>query len=172
MHLFFAAGTAALAIGGILASSDLFRRVLLDRNLPQGSGRVLNFVRHFNIALHECLRKPWRLLASFLLALVFHALCVAIQWLLGQGLHIALTWGEWAIVYAGVSLLVLLPISIAGIGLREGGYVGVLALFGIASGSALAISFAVFGFTLLGAAIGGALEACAALRRHRVAHNP
>lgn len=68
-------------------------------------------------------------------------------------------------MYASVSVLMLLPISVAGIGLREGGYVGLLALFGVSSDTSLALSFTFLGYALFGALLGGALELMPARRR-------
>jgi len=51
-----------------------------------------------------------------------------------------------------------LPISIAGIGLREGGYVGLLAIFGIAATPALSLSLSLFAYTLVGALLGWIAE--------------
>lgn len=158
LRLFFVAGALAIALGCTVAATAPFRHLLLERLLPPGVGRIRTFVRHFGIALHDCLRRPLRVLAVFCLALLFHALLIAIQMLLGHALHITLTWTVWAVVYAGVTLLVLVPISIAGIGLRESGYIGMLSMFGVSGAAALSLSFTVFAIALFGAAVGGVLE--------------
>jgi glycosyltransferase 2 family protein len=62
------------------------------------------------------------------------------------------------LVYAGVSLLVLLPITVAGLGLREGGYVGLLGLFGVGAADALSLSFVLFAYALCGAFVGFLVE--------------
>ena len=160
-------GAVAIALCGVAMASTRVRDALHARGA--GGGRIRHFLRHFAIALHDCLRKPSRMFANFLLALVFHALCIAIQMLLGQALGIALSWSEWTIVHAGVTLLVLLPITVAGIGLREGGYVGMLALFGVAAPQALPLSLMIFALTLFGAAIGATLEMRAAMARRDAA---
>ena len=61
----------------------------------------------------------------------------------------------------------LLPISVAGIGLREGGYLGLLAFFGVNRETALALSFAFFGYLLFGALLGGATELLQVMRARR-----
>ena len=160
-------GAAAIALCGVVMASTRVRDALHRRGA--GDGRLRHFLRHFAIALHDCLRKPSRMLANFLLALVFHAVCIAIQMLLGQALGIALSWSQWTIVHAGVTLVVLLPISVAGIGLREGGYVGMLALFGVPATKALPLSLTIFAMTLFGAAIGGMLELTSARARRDAA---
>ena len=59
----------------------------------------------------------------------------------------------------------LLPLSVAGLGLREVSYVALLGLFGIAPPVALAISLMVFGCVLLSAAAGALIELRSAVRR-------
>ncbi len=158
LRLIFVAGAVAIALAGAIAASASFRHNLLERLLPTGTGRIRSFIRHFAIALHECLRKPARMASCFLIALLFHGMCVAIHMLLGHALSITLGWAEWTVVYASVSLVMLLPVSIAGIGLRESGYVGMLALFGVAPGAALSLSFTMLALALLGALAGGVVE--------------
>jgi uncharacterized protein (TIRG00374 family) len=124
----------------------------------QSIARALSLLERIAHALHDALRRPGRIAACLALALAFHALCVGLHVLLGHTLGITLGIGAWCFVYAGVSVLVLLPLSIAGIGLREGGYVGLLALFGVSREAALALSLTFLGYTLFGALIGFVVE--------------
>lgn len=167
LRLFFVLGTVGLLAGGVLAGSRLFRQGIVERFLAHRKGRIAIFVREFSIALHEYLHKPIALIAALLIAVVFHAGCISMQVLLGGALGIKLQWADWTVVYAGVSLLMLLPISVAGLGLREGGYVGLLALFGYKASSALSLSFTVFAISLVAALVGGALELVKMLHRSR-----
>lgn len=74
---------------------------------------------------------------------------------LGIGISfVALVW-----IRALVFMLTLIPISVAGIGLRELGFAGLLALYGIDMQAAIAFSFANFGLQLGMAAIGALFEA-------------
>jgi uncharacterized membrane protein YbhN (UPF0104 family) len=66
-----------------------------------------------------------------------------------------------------VSLLQSLPISIAGIGVREGAYVYLLQLQGVPGESALALSLTVFGIQVLIALAGGLLQFYSLLSRRR-----
>lgn len=54
-----------------------------------------------------------------------------------------------------VTLLTLLPVSLNGLGLREGGFVFFLGQLGIPQAQALALSLLVFGLTLLFSLAGG-----------------
>ena len=76
-----------------------------------------------------------------------------------QKLVIGTAWGFCLLapaMQAMATLIVTQPI--AGIGLREGGYVGLLALFNVSREAALALSLTFFAYTLLGALIGFAME--------------
>ncbi len=61
-------------------------------------------------------------------------------------------------IRAAVQLLVFLPISISGFGVREGSLLLALQPYGVAGASALALSLLIFGISLLHGAIGGLLE--------------
>jgi len=163
---FFVGGVAVMAAVGLLFASKGFRR-LVEAKCAAGTART--FLRHFAIAMHDCLRRPMRMLLAFILALAFHAMCVLIQVILAVDLGIAVDWIDWIAIYAGVSLITLMPFSIAGIGLREGGFVGLLYLFGIGSSMALSQSFATFALSLFGATCGGLLEVCDAWRTRNTA---
>lgn len=158
LRLFFICGAIGIAVGGALVGSSLFRGVWVERLLASRRGRIGAFVREFSLALHDHLRRPGMLLAAMLPAILFHAACIAMQVLLGDDLGIKLGWADWTVVYAGVSLVMLLPVSVAGLGLREGGYVGLLALFGYKASAALSLSFVILGTALVAALVGGGLE--------------
>ena len=116
-------------------------------------------------AIHDALRHGRRVTLNIALALLFHAICIGIQVFLGRSLSINISIEAWSLVYAGVSVLVLLPITIAGLGLREGGYVGLLGLFGVQREAAFALSFTMLGYLLLGAILGGILEIGSSVRK-------
>lgn len=123
---FFVCGAAVMAAAGLLLASKWFRRRV---EAKRTAGTARTFPRHFAIAMHDCLRRPMRMLLAFVLALAFHAMCVLIQMLLAAELGIRLGRIDWIAIYAGVSPITIVPFSIAGIRLREGGYVGLLYLF-------------------------------------------
>ena len=58
----------------------------------------------------------------------------------------------------------LLPLSVAGLGLREMSYVALLGLFGLDPATAIAMSLMVFGCLLLNAAAGALAELRSAVR--------
>jgi uncharacterized membrane protein YbhN (UPF0104 family) len=97
------------------------------------------------------------------LGLAAQALTTAIHWgvALALGLSIsplALTW----IVALG-TIIGMFPISLAGLGVREATYVGLLSLFGVSAGSALALSLTMFAILVVLGLTGGVLD----LLRHQ-----
>jgi hypothetical protein len=65
---------------------------------------------------------------------------------------------------AVVSLLQALPISIAGIGVREGAYIYLLQLQGVDGSRALALSLTLFALQIAMAIVGGTLQVRGLLR--------
>lgn len=171
LRVLLASAAIGLTFAGWLLSLTSVRDQLVAlcriQSRHQHIVRGLSLLERIAHALHDALRRPRRIVACLALALVFHALCVCLHILLGHMLGITLGIGAWCFVYAGVSVLLLLPLSIAGIGLREGGYVGLLALFGVSREVALALSLTFLGYTLLGALIGFVVELTASTRARK-----
>lgn len=84
---------------------------------------------------------------------------------LGLGLDITLAAVIW--VRSLVAVLTMLPVSFAGLGVREAGFILLLVPYGVEPAGALALSLSVFGLAILMATIGGLIEL-----RHLVARSP
>ncbi len=115
--------------------------------------------------LHRCLtawktyaQSPLLILASILFGACFQLIAVWINYQIGRELGLAVEFSDWCWVFAVVSIVTALPFTLGGLGLREGSFVGSLALLGIATEKAMGVSFAVFSILLAGAAIGGVLD--------------
>jgi glycosyltransferase 2 family protein len=78
--------------------------------------------------------------------------------MLASKIGIELRVADWLWVFAVVSLAVLLPLSLGGIGIREGAFVGVLGFLGVAAELALALSLTIFAFQILVASAGAILD--------------
>ncbi len=151
-----------VALCGVLFSVrfDLFFRLLTrGLNLAQSRfSRLTKVVGQITRALEAWrfyLRQRGLLVSSLLLALIFQFLITLNCAILAWGLGIILPFPDWCWVMGLASLLVVLPIAIGGIGLREGAFVGLLGFLGMPAAAALALSFTVFFLTLCGAAVGG-----------------
>jgi hypothetical protein len=122
------------------------------------SQRFMRQLERLLAAWRVYLNQPLSLFISMLLAMLFQCICVLNTIVLAHAFDLAVAWQDWCWVFAVVSLAVFLPLTIAGIGLREGAFVGTLALLHIPPEQALALSFSIFGLNLIKAAVGGMLE--------------
>ena len=99
-----------------------------------------------------------------LISVVFQATSVWGNLLLCRALDIPVSYLQLLWVVAIVSLLQSLPISFAGIGVREGAFVYLLSLQGVSTSSALALSLLVFATQILLALAGGLVQLHMTLR--------
>jgi uncharacterized membrane protein YbhN (UPF0104 family) len=99
---------------------------------------------------------------AVLLALAENLAATVVIYLLALAVEVSVPFVSLGWIRAAVQLLVFLPISIAGLGVREGGLMLALEPYGVSGANAVALSLLVFAIGLLVGAIGGALE----LRRH------
>ncbi|MCB2107169.1 MAG: flippase-like domain-containing protein [Rhodobacteraceae bacterium] len=97
---------------------------------------------------------PRHYVVNFVWGIVFQILCAVIFAVIGGALGLELDPAQWVVVYATVTLVLLLPVTVAGLGLREGTLVGVLAFFGQNEAAALALSLCLLALGLLGALAG------------------
>jgi uncharacterized membrane protein YbhN (UPF0104 family) len=98
------------------------------------------------------------------LSLLFQIVVVLANLLVCLAFNIPLSFVQLLWVVAVVSVLQALPISIAGIGVREGAYIYLLQLHGVAGTQALALSLTLFALQLSMALTGGWLQLRGLLR--------
>jgi uncharacterized protein (TIRG00374 family) len=143
-------------------SDSLFRLFLWCLDFGQsrfaGLTRVVGQIHRAAQAWRTYLRRLDLLVYALFLGVVFHVLRTIICAILAGGLGIILPFSDWCWVLGAVSLALFLPITVGGIGLREGAFIGLLGYLGVSSAPALALSFTVFFLTLCGAAVGAILE--------------
>ena len=119
----------AVTAGGLVASTLLILFSLrggnaLARRLPE---RVVEWARETRATLHLYRKRPRILLIGLGLGLAFQALTVTALWLVARAIDIDAPITLLAVVAPLVLVVTLIPISIAGFGLREGGMVVFLA---------------------------------------------
>lgn len=102
--------------------------------------------------------RPAALSYALLLGLVFQSLCIAIFAALGPNLNVVLPVSGWAIVMGFSSIVLLAPITVAGLGVREASIIGAVVFLGGSEVGAFAISLVLFVLTLIGAAVGLAVD--------------
>ncbi len=119
----------AVTAAGLLASALLILLGMrggssLARRLPE---RVVEWARETRATLHLYRRRPRTLVIGFGLGLIFQGLTVTSLWLVAKAIDIDAPITLLAVVTPLVLVVTLIPISIAGFGLREGGMVVFLA---------------------------------------------
>jgi len=93
--------------------------------------------------------------ATIVLSLVAHTIQIWMQILLGRAVNIEIPWSYSFIIYPLIGTFSALPVSLNGIGLREGGYLFLLRLIDVSSEKAIAFSLLWFLIVALDSLIGG-----------------
>jgi len=125
----------------------------LARKFPKRSGLFQKIYEIFET--WEEYSKQYKTLAlSFLLGIIYQGLIVASCVVIAYFLGIGVSFFDWCWIMAVLSVVLLLPVSFAGIGLREGTIVGLLGILGIGNDPALTLSLILFGLHILAAAVG------------------
>jgi uncharacterized membrane protein YbhN (UPF0104 family) len=127
---------------------------LLRRVLPQDGHPTVVKIR---LALRSY-RTQWRALAlAAALSLIVHLIQAWMHLVMGRALGIALPYSFCLIVYPLVGTFAAIPVSLNGFGLREGGYLYLLAVIGVNSEKGIAFGLLLFLIVALDSLIGGVL---------------
>ncbi|HEY3150067.1 MAG TPA: lysylphosphatidylglycerol synthase transmembrane domain-containing protein [Candidatus Binatia bacterium] len=103
-------------------------------------------------------RTQWRALgAATLLSVAVHLIQTWMHVAMGRALDLDLPFSFCIIVYPLVGTFAAIPISVNGLGLREGGYVFLLAVIGIGTEKAIAFGILLFLIVALDSLLGGML---------------
>ena len=117
-------------------------------------------------SLEEFKKSHTIVLLNIFLGALYQILSVLITMVLARTLGIHISIIDWFWIFGFVSVLQFLPISIAGIGVREVSFVGILALFSVSSAVALSLSLSIFAVQLLFAFVGFLVES-----HYNLSHN-
>lgn len=119
--------------------------------------RFCVLLRRFMAAGEKVRAKPGLLGACFLWSVIFQLSNVAVNYVLLQGLALQ-TVGLWdvLVIVPATAVLAMIPVGINGYGLREGGYITLLAAYGVDSASAFSVSI-LFAFLVSACSLWGGL---------------
>lgn len=147
-----------IGIGVLIASVVLFfpqlirRIVVLLGELP-GAARFRRIVEVF-----EPYRNQPRVLGrAFGLSVIQQANVVLMYYVLARGLDFPIAWYNFLLIVPIAIMLMMLPISVNAIGIRESVFAIFFAPFGVSTAAALAFAWISYGIPLLQVAIGGVL---------------
>lgn len=94
------------------------------------------------------------LLQSFLVGLCFQLVFCASNYLISLSLGISSSYADWLWITSLLAIILLLPISIGGIGVREGGLAAMFSLLALPISQALSFSLVMYAMTIINALIG------------------
>jgi uncharacterized protein (TIRG00374 family) len=134
-------GLAAAMTAGVLVIARPERLGALARPLhvfhAEWVGRRMATITE---ALHRFRQAPGSLVIAFLASIVVQALLVGFYVAVATALHFSVPIGHLAMLVPVSFLVQMLPISVNGLGVREGTFVGYLTQIGISKESAIALS--------------------------------
>jgi len=127
---------------------------LLRRLLPEDGHPLVVKIR---LALRSY-RTAWRaLVVAILLSLIVHLIQAWLHLVMGRALGLAIPYSFCIIVYPLVGTFSAIPVSLNGLGLREGGYIYLLAVIGISTENAIAFGLLLFLIVAVDSLLGGVL---------------
>jgi uncharacterized protein (TIRG00374 family) len=135
-------GLLGVTVGGLTVSALLLWYAMrggrtLARRLPE---RLLGWARETRETLHLYRHQPRILALATLLGLAFQAIAVITLWMIARSVDIHAPLALLAVVAPLVLVVTLVPISIAGFGVREGGMVLLLGEAGYSATEATLLS--------------------------------
>ena len=156
----FAVCAVALALCVALPAFAVFSRLihrLLDaikRRFPK-TGGLVERLRLFLTSWQAYLKTPMTLVLSVLLGCAFQFLSTVGMMLLGRAVGVPVALADWCWIFAVLSVALLLPVSFAGLGVREATLVGFLGALGVAKELVLSASLLSLFIQVLDSLIGG-----------------
>ena len=147
---------ALLAVGGLA----LWGMVVIARRIPRLNALLSDGVRLWT----EFRRSPARIGFALLVSGLLQALYIATWYVLAWGLRLELPLLTFLVFVPLVSLAAMLPITLSGLGVREGVWAVLLAPFGVSMGEAVVFGLSYHACSLLLGGFGGLLFGVSGIR--------
>lgn len=106
-------------------------------------------------AIHRYRRHHQALGQALLLSGLLQALIIITYYLIGTGLNLGVPLAYFFLFVPLITVLAMLPVSVAGLGVREGGVIYFFAKVGVTPAAALSMSLVWFSLTLAVSGLGG-----------------
>jgi uncharacterized membrane protein YbhN (UPF0104 family) len=145
--------TAAIIGGGVLLVLGWWTCPRLVRLLPEGN----RLRRQVETELGPFWRDRRLLLRVAAVSLLFHLIQVTVQWELARAAGVTLPFSYCLVYHPVISVMTALPVSVAGLGVREGGYLYFLTRIHVDDSFAVTIGLLWFAVTVLAGLVGGAI---------------
>ncbi len=155
---------AAAGVGALL----LWIALRVGRRVP----RIMAAARDAAALWSRFRRSPSRLGSAFAVSLLVQATYIAVWYDLSWSLRLEVPFLAFLVFVPLVSLAAMLPVTLSGLGVREGVWVLLLARFGVPAANAVGFSLAYYGAGLALGVVGGALFARSGMRVPEPARSP
>jgi uncharacterized protein (TIRG00374 family) len=157
-----AAAILLLCLGSWAGLGLILRRDWLERwGLLRIMARIKQ-LRELYESVHAC--GPKAIGGALAISLVFNVLLIAVNYLIALSLRVEIPLWYFLLFIPLTSFLLVLPISLSGLGVREGGYVYLFAQAGVSAHLALAMSLLFYALNVASGLIGGVLYAVEGVR--------
>lgn len=134
--LLVAALAAVIGVVGLFVAARVAETVFERRPMDGKLGRVLGAAVR---AVGALSRQPGRLLACLAISLAVQALFIGINIAFANAVGLRAPAAAWFFAWAAAKIIAIAPISLAGIGVREGSMAVLLAPFGAERGAVIAV---------------------------------
>ena len=143
LAVLFSIGTLVVLVGilAVAGNQRLGRRIADNESW-------LRFVAAVHLGLERIRRHPGAVASVLGTALAYQLTIVLVAWFASQALWIRLGWGATMAFIPVVAMAQVLPVSVNGLGLREGALVLLLHPLGVATGQAVALGLLIYGMNL------------------------
>lgn len=163
---------AMLALVLSIAAAVIAAATLLALRANRGSAKLASglpgrLVEGIFSAAHFYAGRPRALAKAFGISLLIHVINIAGMWLSFRALHIDAGLLFASVVYPILSVILLVPISISGIGVRDATLALLFGVFGLPAASGVALSWLSLLATIPTLLIGGAVQAWEMYRPRR-----
>jgi uncharacterized protein (TIRG00374 family) len=155
---------AAAMVLGVVAAFILLVTVLLHNRTKERASRLLRAVglTKFEVKLEGMVEALQRyrghrraLVQAVLLSALLQAVIIVTYYFIGAGLNVGVPLTYFFLYVPLITVVAMLPVSVAGLGVREGGAVYFFAKAGVDTASALTMSLAWFSLALIVSGLGG-----------------
>ena len=128
----------------------------LDRWSRRGPkwAKAADVLREVVVAWHSFTRDPALIGSNIALAIAYQLLGAFIFYILSAAMNLPVAFADWCWITAALTIVLILPITIGGLGIRDGTLIGLLGAFGYRTEDAIAVSVVAFGFGLMLAVFG------------------
>jgi uncharacterized protein (TIRG00374 family) len=164
-------GQIAAAIVLLTVSSWGGALLLMQRSLLERLGllrlvRRLGSVEEVYESIHACGLKA--IAEALAVSLVLNALLIAMNYLVARALGVTISLWYFVLFVPIISAVLMLPVSMSGVGVREGAYVYLFSQAGVTTAQALTMSLLIYSVRLVAGLVGGFLYALQGFRELRV----